>query len=77
MNRSTFCTFFKRNKGMTFSRFVTLYRLETACGLLKTSQKQISEICYAVGFNDLPHFNRVFKREYGASPSQFRILNQS
>ena len=72
MNRSAFCTFFKRNKGMTFSQFVTLYRLETACGLLKTSHKQVSEICFAVGFNDLPHFNRVFKKEYGITPSQFR-----
>lgn len=77
MNRSAFCTFFKRNKGMTFSQFVTQYRLETACGLLKTSRKQVSEICFAVGFNDLPHFNRVFKKEYGVTPSQFRASNQS
>ena len=72
MNRSAFCTFFKRNKGMTFSQFVTQYRLETACGLLKTSQKQVSEICFAVGFNDLPHFIRVFKSTYGVSPTKFR-----
>lgn len=72
MNRSAFCTFFKRNKGMTFSQFVTQYRLETACELLKTSQKQVSEICFAVGFNDLPHFIRVFTATYGMSPSKFR-----
>ncbi|MGM9864343.1 MAG: helix-turn-helix transcriptional regulator, partial [Lepagella sp.] len=72
MNRSAFCTFFKRNKDMTFSQFVTRYRLETACGLLKTSQKQVSEICFSVGFNDLPHFIRVFRKKYGMSPSQYR-----
>lgn len=72
MSRSAFCTFFKRNKGMTFSQFVTQYRLDTACELLKTSQKQVSEICYAVGFNDLPHFVRVFTSAYGISPSKFR-----
>lgn len=72
MNRSAFCTFFKRNKGMTFSQFVTNYRLDTACELLRTSQKQVSEICFAVGFNDLPHFVRVFKATYGLSPSKFR-----
>lgn len=72
MNRSAFCTFFKRNKGMTFSKFVTLYRLETACELLRATKKQVSEICFAVGFNDLPHFNRVFKKQYGVSPSAFR-----
>lgn len=72
MNRSAFCTFFKRNKSMTFSQFVTQYRLDTACGLLKTSQKQVSEICFAVGFNDLPHFIRVFTATYGVSPTKFR-----
>lgn len=46
---------------MTFSQFVTQYRLETACGLLKVSQKQVSEICFAVGFNNLPHFIRVVR----------------
>ena len=51
--------------------------LETACGLLKTSRKQVSEICFAVVFNDLPHFDRVFKKEYGVTPSQFRASNQS
>lgn len=75
MNRSAFCTFFKRNKGMTFSQFVTRYRLETACGLLKNSQKQVSEICFTVGFNDLPHFIRVFKKEIGMSPSVYRKIN--
>lgn len=77
MNRSAFCTFFKRNKGMTFSQFVTRYRLETACDLLKNSHKQVSEICFAVGFNDFPHFIRVFKKEIGMSPSAYRKFNSS
>ena len=72
MNRSAFCTFFKRHKGMTFSQFVTRYRLDTACELLKQSQKQVSEICFAVGFNDLPHFVRAFTRAEGISPSGYR-----
>lgn len=42
MNRSAFCSYFKRCKGMTFSQFVTQYRLNTACELLKHSQKQVS-----------------------------------
>lgn len=72
MNRSAFCSFFKRNKGITFSRFVTEYRLTTACDLLKDPHSHISEICYAVGFNDLPHFIRVFKATYGMSPTKYR-----
>ena len=72
MNRSAFCSYFKQRKGMTFSQFVTQYRLNTACELLKHSQKGVSEICYTVGFNDLPHFVRVFTNAMGMSPSKYR-----
>ena len=72
MNRSAFCSYFKRCKGMTFSQYVTQYRLNTACELLKHSQKQVSEICFTVGFNDLPHFVRVFTNTLGMSPSKYR-----
>ncbi|WP_300106761.1 AraC family transcriptional regulator [uncultured Alistipes sp.] len=72
MNRSAFCSYFKKCKGMTFSQFVVQYRLNTACELLKHSQKSVSEICYLVGFNDLPHFIRVFRKNIGMSPSQYR-----
>ena len=72
MNRSAFCSYFKRCKGMTFSQFVTQYRLNTACELLKHLQKSVSEVCYLVGFNDLPHFIRVFRKNIGTTPSQYR-----
>lgn len=72
MNRSSFCTFFKRNKGITFSQFVTSYRLTTACELLRTTREPISDICFAVGFNDFPHFERIFKTTYGMSPTKYR-----
>lgn len=74
MNRSAFCSYFKKCKDITFSQFVTQYRLNTACELLKHSQKQISEICFIVGFNDVPHFNRVFKKQKGISPKEYRKL---
>lgn len=72
MNRSAFCSYFKRRKGMTFSQFVTQYRLNTACELLKHSHKQVSEICFTVGFNDVPHFNRIFKKLKGGTPQEYR-----
>ena len=60
---------------MTFMQFVMQYRLNTACGLLKHSQKSVSEICYLVGFSDLPHFIRVFTKEKGVSPGKYRKDN--
>ena len=50
----------------------TRLSFETACELLKHSQKQVSEICFTVGFNDLPHFVRVFTNTLGMSPSKYR-----
>ena len=72
MNRSAFCSWFKRCKGMTFSQFVTQYRLNTACDMLEHSQKSVSEIGYLVGFSDIPHFVRVFTKEKGVSPGRYR-----
>ena len=72
MNRSAFCSYCKRRKGMTFSQFVSQYRLNTACELLKHSHKQVSEICFTVGFNDVPHFNRIFKKLKGVTPQEYR-----
>lgn len=77
MNRSAFCSWFKRCKGMTFSQFVTQYRLNTACELLEHSQKSVSEIGYLVGFNDIPHFIRVFAKEKGVSPGKYRKENST
>lgn len=51
---------------------LTQYRLNTAKEMLKSSEKQISEIYYLAGFNELPHFLRVFKKYTGLSPSRYR-----
>lgn len=72
MNRSTFCSWFRKYRQMTFMQYLTQYRLETACELLLNSDKQVSEICFAVGFNDLPHFVRIFARAYGMPPARYR-----
>lgn len=77
MNRSAFCIWFKRYKGITFSRFLTQYRLHTACELLKHSRKSVSEIGYMTGFNDIPHFIRAFTKEMGVSPGKYKKIKKS
>ena len=72
MNKSAFCTFFKQSIGKTFITYLNEYRIELACQLLKQENISISEICYHVGFTDIPYFNRVFKKHKGCSPSQYR-----
>ncbi len=49
--------------------FIRTVRLEKAKELLQTSSKSVSEIAYAVGFNDPSWFSRAFKDEFGVAPS--------
>lgn len=71
MNRAAFCVFFKKAFGTTFINYLNGYRIELACQLLAQRQKSVSEICYQVGFNNVPYFNRVFKRLKGVSPMEY------
>jgi len=72
MDRSSFCTFFKKMTGKSFFTLLTEYRLESSIQMLQKTNLSVSEICSAVGFNDVPHFNRVFKKIKQTTPSRFR-----
>lgn len=72
MNRASFCVFFKKATGQTFVTYLNEHRIKLACQLLKQKKMSVSEICYAVGFNDVPYFNRVFKRCNGTTPSEYK-----
>lgn len=52
-------------------------RLTEAARLLLESRASISEIAYAVGFQNLSHFGRAFRERHGASPSDYRASKQS
>lgn len=52
-------------------------RLEQSCRLLKSTNHLISEIAFQCGFQSPSHFSRVFKMEFGVSPSQFRHTSDS
>jgi AraC-like DNA-binding protein len=63
---------FRQVTGMNFVKYVARLRFEKACDLLRNSDRLISEIAFAAGFQSLSQFNRVFKRLSGKSPTQFR-----
>lgn len=72
MNRTSFCVFFKRATGKTFITYLNEYRMDLACKLLREGNLSISEVCYKSGFNDVPYFNRTFKKKHGVSPTEYR-----
>ena len=55
--------------------FIRSVKLQRAVELLNQTDKTIGEICYEVGFNDQAYFSRVFKKQFGKSPSAFRKLS--
>lgn len=67
-----FCKQFRKNTGLNFTHYVWRCRVETAQRLLLNPQSRVSEVAIEVGFQSIPHFNRVFKWIVGQSPSQYR-----
>lgn len=67
-----FCKMFKKTTGINFTDYLSRVRTERAKNLLLNRNLRISEIAYEVGFQSLTHFNRVFKRILGQSPTDYR-----
>ncbi len=74
VNTSTFyfCKIFKKFTGINFTDYLSRARIEKAKNLLLNPNLRISEIAFEVGFQSLTHFNRVFKRILGQSPTEYR-----
>lgn len=77
MNRSSLCTLFKRYTGETIIEHLQGLRIEIAKYLLTSTSESISTCCYRCGFNDVPHFNRTFKKMTGMTPRQYRMNSKS
>lgn len=67
-----FTRFFKKNTGITFSQYLSNFRITKAEWELLNSNSNITEIAYKSGFNSIKTFNRVFKQVKGQAPSQYR-----
>lgn len=68
-----FCKMFRKATGIYFTDYLSRLRIERAKNLLLNPNLRISEIAYEVGFQSLTHFNRVFKRILGQSPTDYRL----
>jgi len=66
---------FKQHTGHTIHGFLIRYRMNLAMDLLHTSSAPINEIAVSVGFSDIPHFIKSFKKFTGKTPGEYR--NQS
>jgi AraC-like DNA-binding protein len=67
-----FCKQFKKATGLSFTDYLSRVRIEKAKEQLLKPNARVSEVAYEVGFQSLTHFNRVFKKLNGESPTTFR-----
>ena len=67
----------KELTGLTTSEFIRNIRLEQAITLLKEGKINITQVAYAVGYNNQTHFSTVFKRQYGMTPSEYLAKNSN
>ena len=72
MSAFYFCKMFKKITGVNFTDYLSRVRIEKAKNLLLNPNLRVSEIAFEVGFQSLTHFNRVFKKLLGQSPTDYR-----
>jgi AraC-like DNA-binding protein len=72
LGRGAFGRFFREATGDTPHRYLLRLRVERACELLSMEEAAVDEIAAATGFCDRFHFTRVFKRQMGVGPAEYR-----
>ena len=67
--------YIKENTGKTFQELVMNARMKKACNLLKSNNNSVEVIAEKVGYPNVEHFNRLFKRIYNMTPMEYRNKN--
>ncbi len=62
----------KSDIGMSASEMIRWVRISTSAALLKTTDLNVTEVSYEVGFNNLSYFASCFRKQYGMNPSDYR-----
>lgn len=72
MSKCYFCRFFKKEMHITIVEYIQRYRIKMASNLLKKNHGKVLEVAIDCGFNNISHFNNVFKQIMACSPSEYR-----
>lgn len=72
MNRTYVSELFTRRAGMSFPQYKAQVRIRHACDMIERGKTSMTDIAFAVGFESLSRFSRVFSQIKGVSPQQYR-----
>jgi signal transduction histidine kinase/DNA-binding response OmpR family regulator/ligand-binding sensor domain-containing protein len=76
MSKSTLHRKIKAMTGLTPLDFIRNIKMKRACMMLLDHRMNISEVAYAVGFNNPKYFTKCFKDEFGITPSEYQLREQ-
>lgn len=76
ISRSQCCMIFKQYLQQSPIDFLNKYRLAVSCYLLANTDSSIARIATSCGFNHLSYYSKIFSREYGCTPTEFRRQNR-
>ncbi len=72
ISRSHLFRIFKEQLGVSIQQYLMNIRISTAADMLSTTDYSIQEICFSSGFKDCNYFSKVFMKQKGLSPTQYR-----
>ena len=72
MSRSAFALKFKTVLGQTPLEYLTRWRMHKAGGMIRSNNTSFSEVASAIGYGSESSFSRVFRREMGVAPREYR-----
>jgi len=64
--------YIKENAGITFQEVVREERMKRAKIMLRETNQTVESIATTVGYENVEHFNRLFKKAYGMTPVQYK-----
>jgi AraC-like DNA-binding protein len=77
INRIKINGILKQELGLTFTAYLNKLRLTEAARLLSENDNaNVAEIAFLVGYNNVTYFNKLFKDEYGCSPTRFKDIRR-
>ncbi|WFR61090.1 AraC family transcriptional regulator [Paenibacillus amylolyticus] len=70
--RSRCCKLFNKYVGQSPNNYVTQYRVQKSCEMLKETRRSVSEIALACGFQSSSYFTSIFRKQMGVVPQHYR-----
>ena len=76
VSKNYFCYLFKRETGTSLWNYLTMVRLKQAKKLLKETNLRNYEVAFQVGYDNPSYFSRLFKKQEGMTPNEYRAMHR-